>query len=411
MKRLNITLAALLLGATPALAEDLVVFQNWSSPAEVAALEVLHKAVAAKGINWIDVTIPHDTGSSVSLLNLVAGEQPPNIFSEGNSGVYRDLSKMGLGRDLTEALTQSGAMAHFPPIVQQAITIDGEVRKVPLGVHIDGMLYYNLEVAAKAGVDPAAWDSLDAMFADFDKIKAAGFVPLAIGAQQWQIGYLFHALTATVAGPAVYNDLYGPEPTDAVIDSPELRQTLEWLRRFQSVADEASVNRDWNMTTNEVISGKALMQIHGDWMKGEWRAAGKEAGKDFGCLPIPGAKAVPVTVDGWGALGGQSAEKDAAEMLFIQTVAEAQVNADFVLAKGASPVRDDVPTENLDACAKLVKDLLQIPDHQVPNPSITVDADWSNAIWTVAFNFWSDPAMSVDDAVAQLHEQRAQIFD
>lgn len=411
MKRLNITLAALLLGAAPALAEDLVVFQNWSSPAEVAALEVLHKAVAAKGINWIDVTIPHDTGSSVSLLNLVAGEQPPNIFSENNSGVYRDLTQLGLGRDLKDALTESGAMAHFPPVVQQAITIDGEVRKVPLGVHIDGMVHYNLELAAKAGVDPAKWDSLDAMFADFDKIKAAGFVPLAIGAQQWQIGYLFHALTATVAGPAVYNDFYGPAPTDATIDSAELRQTLEWLRKFQSVADEASVNRDWNMTTNEVISGKALMQIHGDWMKGEWRAAGKEAGKDFGCLPIPGAKAVPVTVDGWGALGGQSAEKDAAEMLFIQTVVEAQVNADFVLAKGASPVRDDVPTENLDICAKLVKDLLQKPDYQVANPSITVDADWSNAVWTVVFNFWSDPNMSVDDAVAQLHEQRAQIFD
>ena len=51
--------------------------------------------------------------------------------------------------------------------------------------------------------------------------------------------------------------------------------------RHQQV-DPGSQNRAWNDTTNLVITGKALMQIHGDWMKGEWRNAGKVAGKDFG---------------------------------------------------------------------------------------------------------------------------------
>ena len=72
------------------------------------------------------------------------------------------------------------------------------------------------------------------------------------------------------------------------------------LRQFQQHTDEGSTNRDWNITTNLVITGKALMQIHGDWMKGEFRNAGKEAGKDFGCINIPGAQAVSVTVDAWG---------------------------------------------------------------------------------------------------------------
>ena len=30
------------------------------------------------------------------------------------------------------------------------------------------------------------------------------------------------------------------------------------------------------------------MQIMGDWMKGEWLAAGKKPGVDFGCEIIPG---------------------------------------------------------------------------------------------------------------------------
>jgi glucose/mannose transport system substrate-binding protein len=159
------------------------------------------------------------------------------------------------------------------------------------------------------------------------------------------------------------------------------------------------------MTTNEVISGHALMQIHGDWMKGEWRVAGKEAGKDFGCIPVPGYKAVAVTVDGWGALGGQSAEKDAAEMLFAQTVTDATVNAEFASVKGATPVRDDVDAASLDVCAQRVVALLKDEGAQVNNPSVTVDADWSNAIWEVAFNFWSDPTMTEDAAIAALHSQ------
>lgn len=403
----NYLSAALMLGvSTMAVeAEDLVVFQQWSSPAEVAALKVLHEAVSAKGINWIDITIPHDTGSSVSLLNLVVGGQPPNIFSENNTGVYRDLAGMGLGRDLREAFAESGALEHFSDAVTKAITIDGEIRKMPLGVHIDGMLYYNQEVAAAADIDPNSWSSLDEMYADFEKIRAAGYTPLAVGAQQWQIGYLMHAMMATVAGPEIYNNVYGGEPDPAALASAEVRSVFEWLRKFQQAADEGSVNRDWNMTTNEVITGKALMQIHGDWMKGEWRAAGKEAGTDFGCIPVPGYKAVAVTVDGWGALGGQSPEKDAAQILFAQTVTDAAVNAAFANVKGATPVRDDVPVDGLDACSKRVIALLGDNDRQVNNPSVTVDSDWSNAIWEVAFNYWSDPAMSVDDAVAALEAQ------
>jgi glucose/mannose transport system substrate-binding protein len=48
-----------------------------------------------------------------------------------------------------------------------------------------------------------------------------------------------------------------------------------------------------------VITGKALLQIHGRWMKGEFLAAGKKPGVDFDCMNIPGTKGVVVTVDAW----------------------------------------------------------------------------------------------------------------
>ena len=46
--------------------------------------------------------------------------------------------------------------------------------------------------------------------------------------------------------------------------------------------------------------------------------------------------------------------------------------------------------------------MLKDPDKQVQNPHSMTDADWLAATWEVAFNFWSDPSMSVDDAIKQL---------
>lgn len=401
--------AALLLSST-AYATDIVVYHSWSSGPEVAALNVIKKGIEAKGHTWTDIAIPHDTGSNVNLMNLVTGGTPPNVFMESNPGVFRDLAGLGFGRPVTEFFTEQGITEHLPISVAKSITVDGEIVKIPTALHIDGMAYYNMEVAKAAGVDPASWDSLDAMFADFQKVTDAGYIPIAIGGQQWQVGYLFHALAAATGGVDFYNAVYGAEPDPAALDSAEMRTLLETLRKFQEATDEGSANREWNVTTNLVITGKALMQIHGDWMKGEWTAAGKTAGTDFGCIQIPGAKAVVATVDSWGLLGGQSPEVDQAELDFASVVVDPQIQAEFAAAKGSTPVRLDAPESALDACSTEVLHILSDPAHQVQNPHSMSDADWQNSIWDVVFNFWSDPTITVDDAIAQMQDNYETIL-
>ncbi len=399
-------LLAALLGstaATGAMAEDVIVFHNWSSGPEVAALNVLKTHFEEMGHTWTDVAIPHDTGSNVSLINLVTGGNPPNVFLESSPGFYRDLAGMGMARPLTEFYEEEGYLEHLPEAAVQSITVDGEIMKIPTALHIDGMVYYNMDVAEAAGVDPTAWTSLEEMFADFEKVSAAGYNPLAIGGEQWQVGYLAHALAATLGGPEFFTSLYGETPDPAALDTPEMREVLDWLRRFQQATDEGSVNRTWNETTNTVITGEALMQIHGDWMKGEWLAAGKVPGEDFGCIEIPGAEAVVVTVDSWGALGGQSAELDAAELDFARVVLDPAVQAEFAAAKGSTPTRLDAVGE-VDVCSQYVLDVLEDSARQVPSPHSTVDADWMSSMWDVFFTYWSDPEMTADEAIEQLKE-------
>lgn len=411
-KRLAGIIAGLMLSTASfgAMATDLVIYHSWSAPPEIAALNVLKSGLEAKGHAWSDIAIPHDTGSNVNLMSLITGGQPPNVFMESNPGVYRDIAGMGMGFPLTQWFNEQGIVEKLPAAVAASISVDGEIVKVPQALHIDGMVYYNMEVAEAAGVDPAAWTSVDAMFADFQKIRDAGYAPLAVGSQPFQVGYLTHALVAAIAGPDIYKKLYGEEVDPTALDDPAFAKTLETLRLFANEAGPEAQNRPWNETTNEVITGKALMQIHGDWMKGEWLGAGKVAGTDFGCIEIPGAQAVVVTVDAWGLLGGTAEDVKTAELDFAAEVLDPAGQAKFAAAKGSTPVRLDAPAESLDACSTEVLRILDDPSQQVQNPHNTADADWQDSIWNVVFNFWSDPDMSVEDAIAQMHENYETIL-
>lgn len=413
-KALPLLTAALLLSgaASAAFAEDLVVYHSWSTPSEMAALNVLKTGLQEKSIGWTEIAIPHDTGSTVSVVNLVTGGNPPNVFMNSNPGIIRDLESQGLIMDLTKLFDDNGVTKNFPETVLKAATVDGKIMKAPAGVHIDGMVYYNMDVAQKAGVDPTKWTSLDDMWADFDKIKAAGFQPLAVGSQNFQASYLFQALVAAVAGPDVYNRFYGPTVDKTVFDDPALKQAIDWERKFSQQVDPGSENRAWNETTNLVITGKALMQVHGDWMKGEWRNAGKVAGKDFGCVNIPGTKALVVTVDAWNFLDGPSVtpEKKAAEEQFALLDTSPQATADFAAKKGSTPVRLDAPTAGLDQCNLLVLDSLKKPGMSVQNPYNISDSDWQSSIADVIFKFWGDQSETSDDVIAKLKEQYDTIF-
>ena len=416
--RLLSTAAALTIGLAPmaASAVELTLFHTWSNESEMAALNTILKAFQDKTGNTVkSASVPHETAGESPLTSLIVAGTPPNLFIAADAGTFRDLESRGEGQEVGTLFDRIGATKAFPETVLKAITIDGKVKKVPTAVHIDGMVYYSKEVAAKAGVDPETWTSLADMWADEKKVEDAGFTFIAMGGNSFQAGYTFHALLAANGGPDVYNRFYGAandkgEPDPAVFDDPGVRSTIELFRKIADQTDAGWVNRAWNDTTNTVVSGKALMQIHGDWMKGVWKGLGKEVGKDFGCINIPGTKAVSVTVDSFGILGGVAPDVLKAEEDFAAAVVDPAVNAEFAFHKGSSPVRTDVPTDKLDACNVLVLDDLKKPGASVENPFYIADSDWINSVWNVMFTYQGDKNMTTDQVVEKLKSEYNAIF-
>ena len=133
-------------------------------------------------------------------------------------------------------------------------------------------------------------------------------------------------------------------------------------------------------------------------------------GVDFGCINIPGTKALSVTVDSFGLLGGVDDATAKAEADFAATVVDPKVNAQFAFYKGSSPVRLDVPTDKLDACNTLVLDSLKKPNFSVENPFYIGDGDWINSVWNTMYTFQGDPKMSTDDAIAMLKKEYDAVF-
>ena len=268
---------------------------------------------------------------------MITGGNPPAIFMDSSPASIRDLTKQGLGFPLTKFFDEIGATDKLP---RRGAQEHHRRRRDHEGAGRHAHRRHGLLQQARRR-RPAStrhsWKSLDDFFADFDKIKAAGFIPLAQGGNKFQEAYLLQAIIAAEAGPDIYNKFYGENPDKAAIDSPEMRKALDRFRQISQHVDPGSPNREWNDTTNLVITGKALMQIHGDWMKGEFKAAGKTLGEDFDCINIPGTKALVVTSDAFGFLNTNNPETLKSQEDFAKDAVDPVVNAAFNAHKGATP--------------------------------------------------------------------------
>ncbi|MET0904828.1 MAG: ABC transporter substrate-binding protein, partial [Tardiphaga sp.] len=255
--RLLGSVAALAIGLSPMISSgaELTLFHTWSNDSEMAALNTIIDDFTKKTGNTVKTaSVPHETAGESPLTSLIVAGTPPNLFIAAEAGIYRDLEARGMGQEVGTLFDKIGATAAFPETVLKAITIDGKVKKIPTAVHLDGMVYYSKEVAAKAGIDPSKWTSLDDMWADQKKVEDAGFTFIAIGGNTFQAGYTFHALLAANAGPDVYNRFYGADtkgqPDLTVFDDPAVLSTIQLFRKIANQADEGWVNRAWNDTTN-----------------------------------------------------------------------------------------------------------------------------------------------------------------
>jgi glucose/mannose transport system substrate-binding protein len=139
----------------------------------------------------------------------------------------------------------------------------------------------------------------------------------------------------------------------------------------------------------------------GDWAKGEFTAAGQTPGKEYGCTVLSDhgvAYVMGGDVFAFPRQNGSSALNKSQQVL-ADVLLNPKVQLAFAQKKGSIPVRLDVNTSSLDACAQKAEHWIADPKAQVPANEMLSPPDLTGAIEDVISEYWNNPAMTSDTFV------------
>ncbi|MCF6120568.1 ABC transporter substrate-binding protein [Mesorhizobium muleiense] len=322
----------------------------WTSGGEAAALNVLKEDLAKQGFAWKDVPVAGGGGDAAmtALKAMVAAGNYPTA-SQMLGYTVLDYAAAGVMGDLTETAVKEGWDKSVPAALQKFSVYDGKWVAAPVNVHSVNWLWINKAVMDKiGGTEPKTFDEFVALL---DKAKAAGVIPLALGGQNWQEATMFDSVVLSTGGPEFYKKAFN-DLDEEQLKSDTMKKSFDNLAKLVTYVDPNFSGRDWNLATAMVIKGDALVQVMGDWAKGEFNAAKKTPGTDFLCYRFPGTDgSVVYNSDMFGMFDVPEDRKAAQAALATATLSKSFQSA-FNVVKGSVPARTDVPDTDFDACGK-----------------------------------------------------------
>ena len=389
------SLAVLAVGAAHAQANRAEVIHWWTSGGESAAIQEIANGYKAAGGTWVDSAIAGGEAARSAAINRIVGGNPSTAAQFNTSQQFLDIVKGGMLNNVDEVAKKNDWDKILPAPILKSIKIDGHFYAVPVNIHMPAWFWYSKAAFAKAGIT-AEPKTPDEFFAALDKLKAAGITPVAFGGQPWQEKIVFDALLAHIGGSDLYLKVYKGD--QKAIASPEFKNVLASFKKLKSYTDAGSPNRNWNDATSMVISGKAGVQIMGDWAKGEFQAAKQTAGKEFGCFPGFGPKA-PYIIAGDVFVFPKTTDAAAikAQQLLATTMTAPATQVAFNNKKGSIPIRTDVDAKSMDICAQTGLQVMKDTARQLPNSEMLVAPDVNGALQDVVTKYWNTN-QSADDA-------------
>jgi len=269
--------------STPAWAAEVEVMHWWTSGGEQAAVSVFANEFNAQGDTWVDTAIAGGPNARAAMMQRTLGGDPPDAAQFNPGRQYEELIEAGLLLDLTDLAEAEGwADVVRPSTILDPCIKDGHVWCVPVNIHSWQWGWASIPVFEQSGVEMPS--NLDEFLAAAPAIQEAGFIPFAIGGESWQHSGAMDVVILSTIGKEGYLRLYQDRDLDYA-RGPEVAKALETWRALTSYIDDGSGNRNWNDTTNLVITDQAALQIMGDWARGEFAIAGEVPGEDYECLP------------------------------------------------------------------------------------------------------------------------------
>jgi glucose/mannose transport system substrate-binding protein len=360
LKQSILALTLLATASLPASADNsLEVLHFWTSGGEATALNVLKQKLEGQGTTWKDMPVAGGGGEAAmtTLRTRLSSGNPPAAVSLMGFDLT-DWAKQGVLADLNAQATAGGWDKTVPAAVQRFSKYNGKWVAAPINIHAINWVWANKEVLAKSGVttEPKNWDEF---VAAAEKVQKAGYIAIAHGGQPWQEATVFDSVVLATGGVDYYRKAFIDLDPKA-LNSPTTEKVFQRMSQLRKLVDKDFSGRDWNVASGMVISGKAGFQIMGDWAKGEFVNAKKEAGKDYLCFPVPGTQGTMSFLSNQFAMFKVKGDQALAQTAMANAIMEPALQSSFNVLKGSMPARNDVPNTAFDACGK--RDMKELAD-------------------------------------------------
>jgi glucose/mannose transport system substrate-binding protein len=322
----------------------------WTSGGEAAALTVLKDDMQKRGYGWKDSPVAGgggDQARTVLRARVAAGNPPEAMQMLGF--IITDYAEEGLLGDLTPVATKEGWANVVPGPLQKFDQYKGRWVAAPVNIHRTNWIWANKKIFDELKITPPK--TFDELLVAAEKIRKAGYIPLAHGGQPWQDATIFDSAVMSAGGPDFYRKaLIDLDPN--ALGSKTMEKAFEQMQKLRGLVDPNFSGRDWNLATAMVINGKAGMQIMGDWAKGEFLNAGKKPGVDFLCFQYPGTEGdFSFNSDAF-AMFKVGKAQEAGQLALASAIMDKNFQEQFNLVKGSIPARMDVSDAKFDLCGK-----------------------------------------------------------
>jgi glucose/mannose transport system substrate-binding protein len=389
--------ALAMLASPAAAAEKAEVIHWWTSGGESAAVKEFKKAFDAQGGQWVDAAVAGGGGDSARTagINRIVGGNPPTAMQFNTGKQFDELVDQGLLRDLDSVAAKYHWKTVINPVVLGAVTRHDHIYAVPVNIHSNTWLWYSPAALKKAGVEPPKnWDDF---FKDADALKKAGILPLAQAGDPWTQVLTFFNVLIGQGGKDLYLAVIKDKDVNAV-KSPEFKKVAETFGKLRDYVGEGMQGSHWDQAIAKVIKGTAGFNFMGDWAKGEITVDGKVPGKDVGCIPGLGHHVYWIGGDVFVFPKVKSEKEQNAQALLAHVMMEPKVQVAFNNKKGSVPVRSDVETASMDACAQKGIALLKKGDY-VPSSDILISPDLTGSLTDMVGAFFADKSQTPDQFV------------
>lgn len=262
-------LAAVLAGAAPVAAAELVVWHAYRGDEKTAFEKVVgefNAANAASGVKVTTLAVPYDAFADKITAAVPRGKGPDIfIYAQDRLGGWVEA---GNTIEPIDFYLDKAVRERFIPSTLEAMTYQGTVYGLPLNFKVIAMIYNKKLVSAP----PKTTGELATMAKKLSDAKIGKF-----GLAYWYSNFYYHAPLLNGFGGKVFDASRKP-----VLNSPENVKSLDLLMKWVNQDKFLPLEPSTALVTSLFNEGKAAIVFSGPWFIGEIAK-----GIDFGIATLP----------------------------------------------------------------------------------------------------------------------------